>query len=133
MGQESLMSARVLLDTDVLIDYLRGLPRAVAFVEGLDLPPLVSAVTVAELYAGVRDDQERPLLEAMLETTLIVAVDAEVAKRAGLYKRDYFKSHGVGIADAMVAASASHAEALLATPNKKHFPMLSKVAVPYRK
>lgn len=46
------MPQRLLIDTDVLIDLLRGQADAIAFLSGLTDPPLVSAVTVAVLYAG---------------------------------------------------------------------------------
>ncbi len=51
----------------------------------------------------------------------------------GLFRRTFLKSHDVGIADAVIAATAEVESATLATLNKKHFPMLSKVIVPYRK
>ena len=43
------MSDLTLLDTDILIDYLRDYIDAVAYLEGLSEPLLVSAITVAEL------------------------------------------------------------------------------------
>jgi hypothetical protein len=49
------MAEKVLLDTDVLIDYLRDYPAAVVYLESLPQPLLVSAITVAELYSGVRE------------------------------------------------------------------------------
>ena len=39
---------RLLLDTDVVIPYLRGYQEAVDYLEGLDAPILLSAITVAE-------------------------------------------------------------------------------------
>jgi predicted nucleic acid-binding protein len=52
------MAASLLLDTDVLIDYLRARPKAVTYVENLTEALLISAITLAELYAGVREDPE---------------------------------------------------------------------------
>ena len=45
----------LVVDTDVLIDYLRDQPQAVAFLEGTEQPLAISTITVAELHAGVRD------------------------------------------------------------------------------
>jgi hypothetical protein len=53
------VSERLLLDTDVLIDYLRGNPKAIAYLESQTAHLQIAAVTVAELYAGVRDGKER--------------------------------------------------------------------------
>ena len=45
------MPGGLLFDTDVLVDYLRGLPAAVKFVTGCEPPVLISAITVAESQA----------------------------------------------------------------------------------
>jgi len=120
------------IDTDVLIDYLRGQPEAIAYLEGLTDPLLVSAVTVAELYAGVREGADRKALENFLIPFLVVPVDEAIARQGGLYRRDFGKSHGTGLADALIAATAELRHATLVTLNKKHFPMLT-VLVPYQK
>src|SRR5262245_44569227 len=122
----------LLLDTDVLIDYLRDYPDAITYLEGLSDHALISAITVAELYAGVREGDERERLERFLLAFEIVAVDDEVAARGGLIRRDYGRSHGTGLADALIAASAEQHHATLVTLNRKHFPMVT-VHVPYRK
>jgi predicted nucleic acid-binding protein len=127
------MPQRLLIDTDVFIDFLRGQADAVAYLHGLADRPLVSAVTVAELYAGVRDGAERAALDALIATVTVVPVDEAVAVRGGLIRRDYAKSHNVGIADALIAATAELSQATLVTLNQKHFPMLASVHVPYRK
>lgn len=44
------MSKNLLIDTDVLIDYLRA--QAVSYIESLTNPLLMSAITAAELYAA---------------------------------------------------------------------------------
>jgi predicted nucleic acid-binding protein len=63
----------------------------------------------------------------------MVAVDEAIAVKGGLYRRDYSKSHNTGLADALIAATAEIKNAELVTLNKKHFPMLSNVIVPYQK
>ncbi|SDZ17212.1 PIN domain-containing protein [Nitrosomonas sp. Nm33] len=50
--------ANYLLDTCILIDFFRGNAKAAQFLEGLNDPPYLSALTVAELYAGVREGKE---------------------------------------------------------------------------
>ncbi|MHC4458909.1 MAG: PIN domain-containing protein, partial [Planctomycetota bacterium] len=51
----------------------------------------------------------------------------------GLYKRDYGKSHGVGLADAILAATAEAENAELKTLNTEHFPMLKGLRPAYTK
>ncbi len=125
----------MLLDTDVLIDFLRGLTEAREFIASLPRDAAVSAVTVAELHVGVREGAERQALDAMLATFRILPLDAETARQGGLLRRDYGKSHGVGLNDALIAATAQRNGLLLATLNIKHYPMLSaeRLIQPYRK
>lgn len=127
------MPDRLLLDTDVLVDYLRGTEEAVEYLEECTGTLLLSSITVAELYAGVREGRERTALSTFLSAFELVPVTREIAERGGLWRRDYGRSHDTGLADALIAATADVAQAQLVTLNQKHFPMLSSVLVPYRK
>lgn len=127
------MAAPLLIDTDVAIDYLRGQADAVTYIESLSSSNLLSAITVAELFAGVRDGAERTALESFIRAFQVVPVDAAIAERGGLFRRDFGKSHGVGLADALIAASAEAHGATLVTLNAKHFPMVGTPLVPYKK
>jgi predicted nucleic acid-binding protein len=127
------MARRLLVDTDVLIDYLREAADAAKFLEAATEPLLISVVTVGELFAGVREGKERRKLETFLEAFEVVPLDQETATRGGLFRRDYGKSHGVGLADALIAASSVSTGSVVVTLNRKHFPMLDDVVVPYQK
>ncbi|MDM8531417.1 type II toxin-antitoxin system VapC family toxin [Anaerolineales bacterium HSG25] len=127
------MMELLLLDTDVLIDYLRNHAEAVNYLENLSNHLLISIITVAELYAGVREGRERQQLEQFLKVFEIVPISTEIAIKGGLYRRDYFKSHHVGLADALIAATAELRQARLVTLNTKHFPMIINPVVPYHK
>ena len=121
----------LLLDTDV--DFLRGYSKAVAFVNARSARIILSSIVVAELYAGVRGDREQAALEALVSLFRVVPVSGEIAKTGGLYKRDYGKSHGVGLADAILAATAESENAELKTLNTKHYPMLQGLRPAYTK
>ena len=127
------MTKRLLLDTDVLIDFLRGQPQAVQLLEDADCEFYVSAVSVAELYVGVRDGREREVLDQLVGLLQTIEISTEIAQQAGLWRREYSKSHGTGIIDALIAACADASQVPLATLNVKHFPMLPNVSAPYRK
>ncbi|MBI4483197.1 MAG: type II toxin-antitoxin system VapC family toxin [Acidobacteria bacterium] len=127
------MAGGYLLDTDVLVDHLRGRRKAAEFLQRLEGELLVSAITVAELYSGIRGQEEMDALEEFLLAFQIVPVDEEVAKGGGLLRRQYGSSHGTGLADALIAACAERRDARLVTLNAKHFPMLEGVTVPYKK
>ena len=127
------MIERYLIDTDILIEYLRREQQAADFVESLSGVLLLSIITIAELYSGVRDDPEEKSIEQFLLAFKVIAIDESIARRAGLLRRDFRQSHGTGLADAFIAASAEKARATLVTFNKRHFPMLDHVQVPYRR
>ena len=130
------MPPPVLLDTDVLVDFLCGHASAIACIEEFADRVILSAVTVAELYAGVRGGEEGPeqtALADLLSQFRVVAVSGAVAKLGGLYKRDYGTTHGLGLADAIIAATATLEGASLKTLNARHYPMFDGLSPAYRK
>jgi len=127
------MTRSILLDTDVLVDFFRGSNKAVAFVNANASGIILSSIVVAELYAGVKGDAEQAALESFISLFRVIPVGAKIAKMGGLYKRDYGKSHGVGLADAILAATAETENAELKTLNVKHYPMIKGLSPVYRK
>ena len=124
---------KYLIDTDVIIDYLRGNHKTKTYFDKIEGNLYLSSITVAELYVGIKEGSERHTLEKFIALFDIITVDVAIAMQGGLYRREYFRRHGTGLADALIAASAHSISATLVTLNKKHFPMLSKIVVPYRK
>jgi predicted nucleic acid-binding protein len=116
----------------VLIDYLRDREAAVHTIRRLATRPSVSVVTIAELYAGIRNDQERDRIEGLPALLDVRDVDLETARLAGSYHLQYRRSHGVGMPDALIAATARVHGARLVTRNTRHFPMLDDLLVPYQ-
>jgi predicted nucleic acid-binding protein len=133
MGQDLTMAGPILVDTDVIVDFFRGNSKAAAFINTRSDRIVLSSIVVAELYAGVKGDAEQQTLEDFVSLFRIVPVDAEIAKTGGLYKRNYGKSHGVGLADAILAATAEAEDAELKTLNTKHYPMLQGLKPAYTK
>jgi predicted nucleic acid-binding protein len=133
MGQGLTMAKSLLLDTDVLVDFFRGHSKAVAFVNAQSGRIILSSIVVAELYAGVKGESEQALLENFISLFRVIPVGIEIARAGGLYKRDYGKSHGVGLADAILAATAEAENAELKTLNVKHYPMLKNLSPAYKK
>jgi predicted nucleic acid-binding protein len=133
MGQELIMARPILLDTDVLVEFFRGHTKAVVFVNAHSTRIILSSIVIAELYAGVKGDAEKAALENFVSLFRVVPVTAEIAKAGGLYKRDYGKSHGVGLADAILIATAQAEDAELKTLNTKHYPMMKDLRPAYNK
>ncbi|MGL6133721.1 MAG: type II toxin-antitoxin system VapC family toxin [Prochlorococcaceae cyanobacterium] len=133
MTDRLLVDGLLVIDTDVLIDYLRDQPQAVAFLESGERQLAACVITIAELYAGVRDGDERQRLDAFVSSFELLNVGPAAAVQAGLWRRQYGRSHGTGLADALIAATAEGAGGSLVTLNHRHFPMLATVLVPYVK
>ena len=130
------MSGPVLVDTDVLIDFLRGYGPAESFINVHSERIILSAIVVAELYAGAKgakDGTEQTMLEDLLSLFRIVPIGSDVARLGGLYRRDYGPSHGVSLPDGLVAATALLEGAELKTLNIRHYPMFEGIEPAYRK
>ncbi|HEU18337.1 MAG TPA: type II toxin-antitoxin system VapC family toxin [Deltaproteobacteria bacterium] len=127
------MEKPILLDTDVLVDFFRGFDKAVAFVNKCNDRIILSSIVIAELYAGVKGEAEQIALQNFISLFRVVPIDATIGKAGGLYRRDYGKSHGVGLADAVLAATAEAENAELKTLNAEQYPMFKKLKPAYRK
>jgi len=120
-----------IMDTNVVIDYLRDKPEARTFIERHEGDLMLSVITVAELYTGVKGEAERQALDGFCSIFPVLPVTLPIARRAGLLRNTYAKSHGLGLGDATIAATAQEHRALLATLNVKHFPMFTGLQPPY--
>lgn len=127
------MARLFLIDTDVLVDFFRGYSKAVAYVNTNSSHIALSSIVVAELYAGVKGKAELSALENFVSLFRVIPVTSEIAKTGGLYKRDFGKSHGVGLADAIIAATCAIERVELKTLNIKHYPMLKGLKPAYKK
>ena len=127
------MTPDYLVDTDVFIDFLRGYDRAVAFIRTDPSRIVLSPIVLAELYAGARGDEEVARLDDLARLFPTRGVSTEVARAGGLLRAEYGKSHGLGLADALLAATARHYSLALKTLNVRHFPMFPGLTPPYRK
>lgn len=115
--------SKVLFDTDILIDILRGREAIRTFL--LDLThhsvPCCSVISVAELYAGMRPE-EKHATDVLLDGLVIIPIVREVAEVAGRFK-SRVKSRRLELADCLIAATAFVEGATLATGNTKDYPM----------
>lgn len=114
---------KVLLDTDVLIDFLRGRENARQYIMSImeDSDACCSSITVAELHAGMKE-HERRLTTELIDGLNIMDVNRAIAEKAGEYKRS-IKTHDLELGDCLIAATASIENAVLATGNVRHYPM----------
>jgi predicted nucleic acid-binding protein len=86
------------------------------------VPTYCSPIAWAEVFAGLRPGEE-PATQAFFEARGELALDARAGRLAGAYLARYALSHGVEIADALVASAAVLGGLSLWTRNRKHYPM----------
>ena len=122
-----------LVDTTIAVDYLRGVPEAVALLTELVAADDVAASELVrfELLAGARDG-ELEQLESFFSALDWLPVGAEVSRVAGLLARRHRRAFsGIDDADYLIAATAIVADAELLTTNVRHFPMLEGLQAAY--
>jgi tRNA(fMet)-specific endonuclease VapC len=115
--------SEVIVDTDILINFLRGREKARDFLLSVlrESNLSCSAITVAEIYAGMKE-LEKEKTEELIDGLNVIPVDRAIAEKAGQYKGS-IKSHTLELDDCLVAATAFLRKAVLATGNGKHYPM----------
>ena len=116
---------RYLLDTDIVIEWLRRDEGIVAWLDARDAAGDLLActpVTVAELYAGLRA-RDHFFIGEILQVLHCLDLDARVGHKAGRYRSMFGTSHGVLVADALIAAAAHVHGLTLCSRNLRHFPM----------
>lgn len=112
----------VLIDSDVLIWFMRGHPKAVAALETAG-DWYISAVSYMELIQGCRNKAELKAVQKALKSVDdgVLPVTQAISDLAGTLVEKYSLSHSVHLADALIAATALHHGLPLLTANIKHF------------
>jgi len=123
---------RVVVDTSVLIDASRGDSQALAYLaDAVDAGEVWSVTAVrTELRWGMRPS-EGPSVDRLFASIYWLDVSSELADRAGAFGREFGRSHGLDVVDALVAAAAELLDAEIATINVRDFPMFPDLRPPY--
>ncbi|MBI2836177.1 MAG: type II toxin-antitoxin system VapC family toxin [Chloroflexi bacterium] len=113
-----------LLDTDIVIDFLRGRDYARKLLESWADKGLlaISTLTHLEVYQGLKPGEEGAT-GSFLDGLTSIAVDVPISRSAGKMLAE-LRSKGVtaGMADSVIAATALHVGAPLLTNNVQHYP-----------
>ena len=118
----------MIIDTDVLIWYLRGNEKAKKVVEEA-LPFSMSAVTYMELLQGMKDKEEYRRFQKQMQrwNTDIIHIDNDISSRAVFYIQEYALSHAMYLADALIAATVVQMGETLLTANDKHYKFIPNI------
>lgn len=118
----------ILFDSVIVIDHLNGVDRATEYIRQVGPKGHVSAITRAEVLAGVQPAQAAGV-RALLDALALVVIDAPIADLAAELRRSFRWR----LPDALQAAAAIHRGLRLATRNTKDFPPRRHefVVIPY--
>lgn len=128
------MPESYLLDTDVLIDVSREVPEAVrALNEVADRAlPAISVVTKMELIVGCRDNRELSALDRFLDQFDVIHLRPRISEQALELLRRFRLSHGLLIADCLIAATAVVENLSLISKNQRDFRFIEELdLLPY--
>jgi len=117
------MSKIVIVDTDILIDAGRNIPEAVTYLEDIreQASLAISAITQMELMVGCRNKEELNAVDIFVRHFSILPINKPITEKAVELIRQYRLSHGLLIADALIAATAITTEAEFVSKNQRHY------------
>lgn len=111
-----------MLDSDVLIDVLRGFPPALIWLSAHKTQQfVVPGFVILELIQGCQDKTQLSRLQAFLRPFQRFWPDAEICEKAVQTLATYHLSHSLGVIDALIAESAIALGIPLCTFNEKHY------------
>lgn len=124
----------ILLDSNVIVAHLRGVPAARTWlIEARRRTGRLatSTVTLTEAAAGMRSGERRDVMR-LLSTFDVFPVTERVGWRAAELMRQFRRSHsGIGLGDYLIGAVADVNGLQLATLNVRHFPMFTGLVPPF--
>ena len=112
---------RIVIDTDIFIDYFRGLEKAKLFIKKIkgDYVVCYSSITEAELLSGkdCKNEKTTDLIVDFLLDFVMIPVDSDIAQLGGKLRREY----EIELDDALIAATALEMKTSIITKNSKDF------------
>lgn len=127
-------TAVLLIDTDIIIDCARGDIQAIEYLSESSSHYVlaISTVTRLELLAGCRNPREWTLTQTTVRQFSEIMLNPEISRIAVTLFDQYRLSHGIAIADGLIAATAISQEIPLVSKNQKHFRYLEQLnLLPY--
>jgi len=127
---------RFLVDTDIIINYLKGGENARNFLMRIideSVLGFFSVITEAELLSGSRNADDECAIYSILDCMEAIEVERNIAVTAGKFRQKYYTTYRTELPDAIIAATAAEYELILATANEKHFNMFKEIEAEYIK
>ncbi len=120
----------ILLDTNILIDYLHGVEKSGELVRRIRAEKsycYISTITEAEIFSGkdIKGAQDMKMIDELLNLFLKAELTSQIAQTAGLIRGHY----NIKLADAAIAATAVVLGYKLLTKNISDFKRISGLDV----
>jgi len=128
---------RLLLDTDIVIDMLRGYPPAMVWFRERpdDITLAISGFSAFELIAGCRNQVELTRMGQLISAFEVIWLTPnECSEALNRFRRERLR-HGARMVDTLVAQTALSTALPLHTFNSKHFRFIQELEInePYRR
>lgn len=118
----------ILLDTDVMIDVLRGFDPALSWLRSLGAKPVgLPGIVAMELLQGCRDGREQQRVQNVMRPYTLYWPTLADCTRAYASFAKYRLSHSIGLLDSLIAETSAGLNVPLATFNDKHYRVVSGV------
>ena len=124
----------VIVDTDILIDAGLKIVKAINYLQRLEQENTlgVSLITQMELIIGCRNKRELSSLDKFLRRFEIININETISLKSAELLRKYRLSHGLLIADALIAATVLAMDVSVLTKNKKDYQFIEGIKlIPY--
>ena len=120
----------MLIDTDVLIWYLKGNQKAYAVLESQS-NFYISVISYMELVQGMRNKLELKALRQNLRRwpSRILYINEDISAKAMFYVEQHFLSHSINLGDALIGATAVMSGEPLFTANDKHYKAIKEIEI----
>lgn len=120
------MKQRILVDTDILVDFFHNQKYAKELITEFQAqgPVCISILSITELRTGFTSKQAKFFLPKLYDIVAIINLNVKIAELAGEFRFDYgSKGKSLSTIDTLIAATAIVNDFQLVTRNKKDFPM----------
>lgn len=118
----------IMIDSDVLIWYMRGNPNANKVIESLN-GFFISVVTYMELVQGMRNKRELTLLRSALRkwNAKVLFISEDISAKAMFLVEQHYLNNSLVLADALIASTAISSGLKLLTANTKHYKVIKNI------
>ena len=118
----------IIIDSDVLIWYMRGNLKAKKAIEKLN-GFFISVVTYMELVQGMRNKRELTLLRSALRkwNAKVLFINEDISAKAMFIVEQHYLSNSLVLADALIASTAISNGLKLLTGNTKHYRVIKNI------